>query len=264
MLRAMAATTGEHTLTIEQLAAESGMTVRNIRAHRARGLLPAPAVRERVGYYGPAHLARLRLIAQMQAEGFNLHAIGRVLEQTHGSPEQLLSFRDAVTAPFETEQPRVFTLQELQQRFGEQADARVLARAERIGLLAPLGDGRFEVPLPSLLDAAEEVVAQGVPLRHALTVIAKVHDQCRTVAKEFVKLFLEDVWKAFAEAGYPEERWSDVTESIEHLRPLSSRVLLAAYQLTMTHEVEAAFGRELERLTKRGRGKRSQSDAKEV
>ena len=197
-MSAIAQTTGELTLTIEQLAAESGMTVRNIRAHRARGLLPAPLVRERVGYYGPEHLARLRLIAQMQAEGFNLHAIGRLLEQTHSRPEQLLSFREAVTAPFESEQPRVFTLHELQQRFGgEQADARVLARAERIGLLTPLGGGRFEVPLPSLLDAAEEVVAQGVPLRHALTVISKVHDQCRTVAREFVKLFLEDVWKPF-------------------------------------------------------------------
>ena len=79
-----------------------------------------------------------------------------------------------------------------------------------------------------------------------------------------MKLFLEDVWKPFAEVGYPEERWSEVTESIEHLRPLSSRVLLAAYQLTMTHEVEAAFGRELERLTKRGRGKRPSGEAGDV
>ena len=46
----------ENDLTIEQLAAQSGMTVRNIRSHRARGLLPAPEVRDRVGYYGPEHL----------------------------------------------------------------------------------------------------------------------------------------------------------------------------------------------------------------
>jgi DNA-binding transcriptional MerR regulator len=242
----------EQTLTIEQLAAESGMTVRNIRAHRARGLLPAPDVRERVGYYGPEHLARLRLIAQMQADGFNLRAIGRLLEQTRGRPEQLLSLKQAVSAPFETEQPRVFTLAELQERFGEQADANVLARAEQIGLLVALGDGRYEAPTPSLLDDAEEVVARGVPLRHALSVLAKVSEQCRTIAREFVKLFLEDVWKPFADAGYPQERWSEVTEAIERLRPTSSRTLLAAYQLTMSREVEAAFGRELERLT-RGR-----------
>ena len=240
-------------LTIEQLAAQSGMTVRNIRAHRARGLIPPPEVHERVGYYGPEHLTRLRLIAEMQADGFNLHAIQRLLEQAHGRPERLLSLREAVTAPWEGEQPRVFTAQELQQRFGEQADARALARAEQAGVLAPLGDGRYEAPMPSLLDAAEEVVARGVPLRHALVVIAKVRQQCQTVAREFVKLFLEDVWTPFAESGYPEQRWSELTESIERLRPMSSSVLLATYQLTMSHEVEAAFGRELQRLSKRGR-----------
>src|ERR1700674_2463829 len=101
------------TLTIEQLAAQSGMTVRNIRAHRARGLLPAPDVRERVGYYGLEHLARLRLIKEMQADGFNLRAIDRLLEQTHGDPEQLLSLKQALNTPFETEQPRVFTVSEL-------------------------------------------------------------------------------------------------------------------------------------------------------
>src|SRR2546429_4876059 len=110
----IAGASGEQTLTIEQLAAESGMTVRNIRAHRARGLLPAPVVRERVGYYGPEHLARLRLLVQMQADRFNLHAIGRLLDQTHGSPAQLLSFREAVTAPFDTEQPLVLTIDQLQ------------------------------------------------------------------------------------------------------------------------------------------------------
>lgn len=241
------------TLTIEQLAAESGMTVRNIRAHRARGLLPAPEVRERVGYYGPEHLARLKLIQQMQADGFNLRAIQSLLEETQSRPEQLLSMREAVHVPFETEQPGVFTLQELRERFGEQADEQALARAQRSGLLVDLGDERYEAPMPSLLQAAEEVVARGVPLAHALSVVSKLQQQCRAIAREFVRLFLEDLWKPFAQAGYPEERWSEVTESIDRLRPLSSQALLAAYQLTMSQEVEAAFGRELERMTRKRR-----------
>lgn len=73
------------------------------------------------------------------------------------------------------------------------------------------------------------------------------------VTREFVKLFLDDLWKPFADAGYPQERWTEMTESIERLRPLSSRALLASYQMTMSQEVEAANGRELERLTKERR-----------
>jgi DNA-binding transcriptional MerR regulator len=244
---------GDHVLTIEQLAAESGMTVRNIRAHRARGLLPAPEVRERTGYYGAEHLARLRLISQMQGEGFNLRAIERLLEQTRGRPEQLLSLREVLSTPIEAEQPRVFTAEELLERFGDHAGPQELARAEKMGLLVQLGDGRIEAPLPSLLDAAEEVVSMGVPLSHALKVLAKVQEQCRLVAREFVNLFLEDLWEPFAADGYPEEQWQEVTASIERLLPLSASVLAAAYQLTMITEVEQAFGRELARLTKRRR-----------
>lgn len=244
----------ECSLTIEQLAAESGMTVRNIRAHRARGLLPAPEVRERVGYYGEEHLTRLKLIQQMQADGFNLRAIHRLLEQTGNRPEQLLNMREALTEPFEAEQPAVFTLEELLERFGEEADRETLRRAQRSGLLVPLGEGRFEVPVPSLLDLAEEVVARGVPLAHAVSVVSKLlKQQCRPIAREFVRLFLDDLWKPFAAAGYPEDRWAEMTESIERLRPLSSQALLAAYQLTMAKEMEAAFGRELERMTRKGR-----------
>ena len=45
--------------TIDELARETGMTVRNIRSHATRGLLPPPEVRARTGYYGPDHVARL-------------------------------------------------------------------------------------------------------------------------------------------------------------------------------------------------------------
>ena len=55
-----------HELTIDELARETGMTVRNIRAHQSRGLLPPPEVRARTGYYGPDHAARLTLIKELQ------------------------------------------------------------------------------------------------------------------------------------------------------------------------------------------------------
>ena len=48
--------------TIDELAREAGMTVRNVRSHHARGLLPPPEVRGRTGFYGTEHVERLRLI----------------------------------------------------------------------------------------------------------------------------------------------------------------------------------------------------------
>src|ERR1700726_3899707 len=90
-------------LTIEQLAATVGMSVRNIRNHHTRGLLPAPEVRARVGYYNAEHVARLRLILDLQADGFNLAAIERLLSGSDGLAERLLGLRKAGTTPFEPE-----------------------------------------------------------------------------------------------------------------------------------------------------------------
>ena len=240
----------ENDLTIEQLAAESGMTVRNIRSHRARGLLPAPEVRDRVGYYGSEHVSRLRMIQELQSEGFNLKGIERLLEQSPGPAEQFLSFKRALGSSFESEEPQTFTQEELVERFGED-DEGALKQAVQSGALVPIGGDRFEAPVPSLLDAAEGVIAQGVPLSHALAVLSKVQDRCKSVAREFVRLFLEDVWKPFEEAGYPEERWPEIRAALDQLRPLSAQALMAIFQLTMSDEVDSAFGKQLERLSKK-------------
>lgn len=236
-------------LTIEQLAVQTGMTVRNIRSHRARGLLPAPEVRDRVGYYGPEHLDRLRMIQELQTEGFNLKGIERLLSQNLGPAEQFLSFKRALDT-FEIEEPQTFTREELAERFGGEVDD-ALKRAVQRGALVPIDDERFEARSPSLLDAAEGVVATGVPLDHALVVLSKVQSHCKSIARDFVRLYLEDIWKPFEEEGYPEGRWPEVREAMDQLRPLSLQVLVASYRMTLTDEVEEAFGKQLERMSKR-------------
>ena len=99
-------------MTIEQLAFQSGMSVRNIRSHQARGLLAPPEVRLRVGYYGPEHLAQLRLIRELQDEGFNLGGIKRLLDDTHGTAERLLRFKNTLTSPLTNERAEMLALAE--------------------------------------------------------------------------------------------------------------------------------------------------------
>jgi DNA-binding transcriptional MerR regulator len=65
--------------TIGELSEQVGMTVRNIRAYQARGLLPPPVVDGRVGFYTDLHRERLLMIRRLRAEGFNLVAISALL-----------------------------------------------------------------------------------------------------------------------------------------------------------------------------------------
>lgn len=229
-------------LTIEQLAAQSGMTVRNIRAHQARGLLAPPEVRHRVGYYGPEHLARLKLIRDLQQQGFNLMAIKHLLDDSSGMPERLERFRQALTAP--AEQPATLTAAELGRRFSVEPEdaAGVLARAERLGVLVPTADGRFEVPSPSLLSVAERVVARGVSLDGALAVFEQIVRHCDAVSESFVRLFIDEVWQPFLAAGMPVARSREIEESIGLLRPLATEALVAIFGQRMRAQIDSAFG----------------------
>ena len=101
------------------------MTVRNIRAHQSRGLLPPPEVRARTGYYGPEHAARLRLIQDLQAEGFNLKAIERLISASDGASEEVLAFGRQVLTAFAEEEPEVSTLEDLTARIGGSDDRAV-------------------------------------------------------------------------------------------------------------------------------------------
>jgi DNA-binding transcriptional MerR regulator len=237
-------------LTIEQLAAEVGMSVRNIRNHQSRGLLPAPEVRARVGYYDAEHVARLQLILDLQADGFNLAAIERLISSSGGAAGRLLGLRNAMTTPFATEAPEVVTAEELARRFGE-VDGKTVERIRKLKLLIPLGDERFEVPSPALMKAAEEVTALGISMHAALALVERVSRDCESISRAFVKLFLRELWEPFERAGQPDERWDEMIEAIDALRPIASEALLAVFKQRMTSEVEAAFGKVLAQQSKR-------------
>ena len=241
----MTGAAAEH--TIDELARETGMTVRNIRAHQSRGLLPPPEVRARTGYYGPEHVARLRLIQELQGNGYNLAAIKDLVRRTSGSSQEALDFARALLAPFEDERPEVIDGTELAQRFGPDSHPKLLTRAEKLGIVVPLGEGRFEVPSPTLLSAGDALVELGVPLDRALSVLDAVSKSTDAVAEQFVRLFMERVWKPFADSGRPEEQLPEVREALDRLRPLATEVVVALFHQRMTRKVERAFGRELEK-----------------
>jgi len=241
-------------LTIDELARRTGMTVRNIRAHQSRGLLPPPQVRGRTGFYGPEHESRIQLIRELQTDGYKLEAIKRLVESAGGSSEEVLRFTRAVKAPFEDEQPQIVTAEELAERWraGDEAPS-LLRRAEKLGILRPLGDGNFEELSPTLARASAELASLGIPAKAAIDVAAALRKNSDSVAKTFVELFIRQVWKPFEDQGRPEQDLPAVRDAIERLRPLASDSLLAMFQLAMTEAVEEQMGREIERIEKRSR-----------
>jgi ADP-ribose pyrophosphatase YjhB (NUDIX family) len=169
----------------------------------------------------------------------------------HGADaDRFVGMRQAVTAPFATEAPEVMTREELVERFSVDDD-RLLEKAQKLGLLVDLGDERYEAPSPALLRAAEEVTGMGIDLPAALAVIEKLNRNAQSSARAFVNLFVEEVWKPFDEAGRPDDGWEEIIKSIERLRPLAFDALNATFRLTLSDEIEKAFGEVLERRQKK-------------
>jgi DNA-binding transcriptional MerR regulator len=227
-------------LTIDELARETGMTVRNIRSHASRGLLPPPEVRARTGYYGPEHVARLKLILELQSAGHSLAGIKHLLSRTDGSnAEDVLGFARTLLAPYESETPEVIDESELIERFGQ--NNRLREKAIKLGLLVPLGEGRFEVPSPALLRAGDLLQDLGVEPARALQLLESISRSTDSIAEQFVKLFLERFWS--------EENpdLGDVQQALDQLRPLATEAVVALFHQRMTRRTEKAFSRVLER-----------------
>ena len=244
--------TATEELTIDELARRTGMTVRNIRAHQSRGLLPAPQVRGRTGFYGPEHESRINLIRELQADGYKLEAIGRLLDSAGGSSEEVLRFTRAVKAPFEDEEPQIVSAEELAERWDAgEAAPQLLRKAEKLGILRPLPDGNCEELSPTLGRASAELARLGIPAEKALDVASELRKHSSAVAKVFVELFMRQIWKPFEDQGRPETELPEVRDALERLRPLASDALLAMFQLVMTEAVEDRMGREVERIQRR-------------
>jgi DNA-binding transcriptional MerR regulator len=222
-------------ITIDELARRAGTTTRNVRNYQTLGLLPAPEVVGRVGYYDEGHLGRLRLIAQMQDQGFSLAGIGELLRawQQGRSLADVLGFEQALTAPWSDEEPEFMSPLELMELFPQAADDPALGiRAMDLGLIEPEEDG-FRIPSPSLLRAGAELAAVGIPLAATQDALAALRDDMARVAARFVAMFDQYVWRPFVEAGMPAEQLPHVTDALRRTRPLAAISVRAALAKAM-------------------------------
>jgi DNA-binding transcriptional MerR regulator len=251
-------------MTIGELARRTGMTIRNIRAHQTRGLLPAPEVQGRTGYYDEDHVARIELTRELQADGLNLEAIRRVLEGTEGSSKEIVDFAHALRAPFEDETPEIFEPKELAASWKvDSVDPKLIRHGEKLGILRVLPDGKIEVLSPRLQRSAVALMELGFSVEAGLATADKLRKHAEGVARAFIDLFVKEIWEPFDRAGQPEEDWPTVRETLDRVRPLASDALLAMFQITMAEATEKAGERTLHEAAKPGRNaRRARNSAK--
>ncbi len=179
-------------MRIDELARQAGVATTTIRLYQHRGLLPGPRLEGRTGWYGPAHLDRLRLIARLQEDGHSLAGIGRLVEGWERGRDlsEVVGQEAGLAALFGSGREVVLTPAELAERLPPGAtDPATMARAVEVGLVELTGDGRVRVPDARFVETGPALVALGVPLAVVLDEWQHLAAQTDEIADRFLRVF---------------------------------------------------------------------------
>ncbi|WP_432138773.1 MULTISPECIES: MerR family transcriptional regulator [unclassified Streptomyces] len=220
--------TEEPALTVDELAARAGVTVRTVRFYSTKGLLPPPVIGpRRVGHYGPEHLARLALIEELQRQGMTLAAIERHLRQLPpGLSAQELAIHRAVVASWAPDTVETLSREELHRRAGrELTDAEVRRLADLD--VVTVRDGAYRVDT-GLLRVGVELL--DVPLSQEVLLAAReaLLEHSRAAAQALSRLLRDAVAERAAR---------DVRSLSAHMQPLVVQALLTTFQRSLREEL---------------------------
>lgn len=235
--------TGE--LRVDDLARAAGTTVRNVRAYQDRGLLPPPRREGRAAWYGPAHLARLRVIGSLLDRGFTLANIAELLH-TWSEGEglsSLLGVGQQLLGTFTDEVPDDGPLDDIVERYDlglDDADA--MAQALDLGLVEIDGD-RVRVPSPRLLRAGVELQRNGVPTVELFAELHRLRADIEAIAERFVRLVVANVVEPRLVDGLPAPGEAPaLAADLARVRPLATIVVTAELARALQARTEAELG----------------------
>jgi len=221
-------------MSVEQLAARVGMTVRTVRFYAGRGLIPPPRREGRNGYYGADHLVRLEFVRELQAHGFTLSAIEGYLENIpdDAPPEQIALHRTLLT-PWTADMPETLSRDELETRAGRELSDDDLELLVAIGVVEPTpADDVFQVASAHLAIGIQ-FVDLGLSTEAALRSRRVIEEHGRAIARELTDVFRDYVWPELRESTQPAET---TIAMIERFKPFTVQALVTAFESGVDEE----------------------------
>jgi DNA-binding transcriptional MerR regulator len=226
---------------VEELAARAGLPVRTIREYQTLRVLDPPVRRGRVGFYSPAHLRRLELIARLQERGYSLAGIKDLFEAwaAGGDLAGLLAGPDGALAEEASVRLSQSELAAAIPRFPQAWLSELVA----LGVIIEAGPGEYCVPSPSLLALLHDALANGGTPDEALAVARSIAVGVRGIAAEVAAV----LGQAFADRAQDESVVQVVRRGRVLIAQATSRLLLHELGLAL-----AAQPARIDRKVRRG------------
>jgi DNA-binding transcriptional MerR regulator len=218
----------DEAMRVEDLAVVADVSVDTIRFYQKRRLLHPPTRQGRIAWYGPEHVERLARIRELQARGFSLAVIRRLLEgELDPADERLVAAVTGAQEGTDDEDGELLTLTELSARSG--VPETVLAVVAGEGLLTARhrdGVDRYPASDVELVGAGLRLLEAGFPLPELLTLARRQHEMTRAIAEDAVAMFDAHVREPLRDADLPdEEKAQQLVDAFRTLLPTATSLV---------------------------------------
>ena len=220
-------------LTIDELAARTGTTVRTVRFYASQGLLPPPTRRGRLAYYDSRHRMRLDLVRSLQEHGYTLAAIQRALERIpEDASAATYGVQAAVLAPWLPDETEQVDRAGLERRAGRSVSDDELDYLLQLGALTPgEREGTYAVS-SSMLGHALELMRLPVPASVLWDSASIIGEHATAVAEGLTEVFVKAIWEPYRRGELAHE---EVVAMLTRLRPLAVQGLVGAFVRSADH-----------------------------
>jgi DNA-binding transcriptional MerR regulator len=229
-------------LTVDELAAATGMTVRTTRYYAGLGLLPPPTRRGRMAYYSAEHRARLELVRALQDHGFTLAAIEKYLARLpdDASVEDLAVQRAMMTS-WKSGGHEVVSRRQLEARSGRKLSAAQLERLEATMGIRPTDDGRFEI-LPAY-DVAVKSLDLDIPLDSLVAAGAAINRHMDALADELTSILKDGVLVPYLDSAKTAADKARFEQTMSRLRQLTLEAVVSGFQRAANQVISRSLSR---------------------
>ena len=219
---------GDARLTVDELAAAAGLTVRTTRYYASLGLVPAPQRRGRLAYYGDLHLAYLELVRALQEHGFTLQAVeGFIAALPAEATVEDLALQRAMLTSWSPRPPERLGLEEVQRRAGRELSAADLALLESIGVLDR--DGDHLVVMPGFSEGVE-LLGIDIPRESMQAASDAIRRNMETLVTELTEILRDHVLDPYRRGDASREGAERLEQTLPTLRRLTLEAVVTGFQ----------------------------------
>jgi len=262
-------------MRVEELARQAGTSVDTVRYYQTKGLIPPPRRRGRVALYDDHHLERILRVRSLQARGFRLATIARLVAgdldaadealvaevsgivQRPGTPTAT-PVRPVLGPAAPVGAGKMLSLADLAARAA--VPLPLLAAIESEGLLVPRRLGTRDVYTDEDVAVAGHALTLldwGIPLADLLDLARRHHAATEALADDAVRLFstsVRRVAKARASAHEPSVTAGDEVSPATYLVQAYTELLAAVTALVAHHFTRVLVRTALEHIEDVGSG----------